>query len=1044
MKTKLSLLWFTLVFTVYFNLSFGQGVAIGDKEFTPNNAAILDVQSQNKGVLVPRMTYVQRMYIQTNAQSTGLLVYQTDRDAGFYYWDGVKWEYLAPPQTVELPNFATVATTGNYNDLLNKPTIPVALSDLTQSDQYHTVSNTEKEYWNSAAAGANFSGDYNDLTNKPTIPTRLQDLEQDPNYYTTVSREEREKWNAAAEADLFSGNYNDLSNKPDFKPVATTGDYTDLANKPTIPTRLQDLEQDPNYYTTVSREEREKWNAAAESAVFSGDYNNLTNKPDLKTVATTGDYTDLANKPTIPTRLQDLEQDPNYYTTVSRAERDRWDAAAEANLFSGNYNDLKNKPDLKPIATTGDYNDLINKPSFNVTIGEDGETISLATVALTGSYNDLTDRPTIGSDGSIFATVATTGNYNDLNNKPDLKTVATTGDYTDLANKPTIPTRLQDLEQDLNYYTTVSREEREKWNAAAESAVFSGDYNNLTNKPDLKTVATTGDYTDLANKPTIPTRLQDLEQDPNYYTTVSREEREKWNAAAENLKTVATTGDYNDLTNKPTIPTRLQDLEQDELYYTTITKAERDKWNATAQINSFSGDYNDLTNKPDIPVALSELSQNEYYRTVTDAEKATWNNKSTFSGYYSDLQDKPTIPTMLRDLQDDYNHLTVTELEKMSWNNKSTFSGKYTDLEDRPSIPTYLNQLQQDGYSRTVSDEEKAVWNGKSNFSGSYLDLSDRPNISTAASSGDYNDLTNKPFIPSKLSELDDDSNHRIVTDTEKATWNSKSSFSGSYLDLSDRPNISTAAGSGDYNDLTNKPFIPSKLSELDDDSNHRIVTDTEKTIWNSKSSFSGNYNDLTNKPFIPISLSELDGDANNRVVTDAEKTAWNNKSTFSGNYDDLTNLPELLTPADVTTLINDAILAAFPSGCVIMWYGDPNDVPTGWEIFYQMGGRFPVGAHHISTDEGLTKYSFGDKGGEEKHTLTTDEIPSHSHSSGSDVRQNITPSGSVSGQQQNFYGSGNDTYATSVANWTSVSGGGGQSHENRPPYLAIYFIKKK
>ena len=31
--------------------------------------------------------------------------------------------------------------------------------------------------------------------------------------------------------------------------------------------------------------------------------------------------------------------------------------------FSGDYNDLTNKPDLKPVATSGDYNDLVNKPT---------------------------------------------------------------------------------------------------------------------------------------------------------------------------------------------------------------------------------------------------------------------------------------------------------------------------------------------------------------------------------------------------------------------------------------------------------------------------------------------------------------------------------------------------------------------------------------------------------------------------------------------------------------------------------------------------------
>lgn len=34
------------------------------------------------------------------------------------------------------------------------------------------------------------------------------------------------------------------------------------------------------------------------------------------------------------------------------------------------------------------------------------------------------------------------------------------------------------------------------------------------------------------------------------------------------------------------------------------------------------------------------------------------------------------------------------------------------------------------------------------------------------------------------------DENHRIVTDKEKASWNAKSNFSGSYNDLTDIPGI--------------------------------------------------------------------------------------------------------------------------------------------------------------------------------------------------------------------------------------------------------------
>ncbi len=113
---------------------------------------------------------------------------------------------------------------------------------------------------------------------------------------------------------------------------------------------------------------------------------------------------------------------------------------------------------------------------------------------------------------------------------------------------------------------------------------------------------------------------------------------------------------------------------------------------------------------------------------------------------------------------------------------------------------------------------------------------------------------------------------------------------------------------SGDYNDLGNKPTIPSALSQLNEDASHRVVTDVEKTTWNNKSNFSGSYNDLSNKPTIPTTLSQLSEDSTHRVVSDTEKTAWNNKSNFSGSYNDLTDKPTIPdVPTNVSAFNNDA-----------------------------------------------------------------------------------------------------------------------------------------
>lgn len=137
--------------------------------------------------------------------------------------------------------------------------------------------------------------------------------------------------------------------------------------------------------------------------------------------------------------------------------------------------------------------------------------------------------------------------------------------------------------------------------------------------------------------------------------------------------------------------------------------------------------------------------------------------------------------------------------------------------------------------------------------------------------------LTNiQDGIPTKLADLTDDATHRVVTDKEKRTWNGKSNFSGSYDDLTGKPDLF----SGNYNDLTNKPSIPTRLSQLSEDATHRVVTDAEKSTWNSKSDFDGNYNNLTNKPSIPTQLSQLTEDSSHRTVTDTEKSGWNTAKT--------------------------------------------------------------------------------------------------------------------------------------------------------------------
>jgi FG-GAP repeat len=75
--------------TIYFS-GWTQGVGVGTN--TPHSSAIMELQSNNKGLLIPRMSTSQRKAIA--APATGLLVYDTDKNC-IYMFDGVEWLHLS-------------------------------------------------------------------------------------------------------------------------------------------------------------------------------------------------------------------------------------------------------------------------------------------------------------------------------------------------------------------------------------------------------------------------------------------------------------------------------------------------------------------------------------------------------------------------------------------------------------------------------------------------------------------------------------------------------------------------------------------------------------------------------------------------------------------------------------------------------------------------------------------------------------------------------------------------------------------------------------
>lgn len=155
------------------------------------------------------------------------------------------------------------------------------------------------------------------------------------------------------------------------------------------------------------------------------------------------------------------------------------------------------------------------------------------------------------------------------------------------------------------------------------------------------------------------------------------------------------------------------------------------------------------------------------------------------------------------------------------------------------------------------------------------------------------------------------------------------------------------------------------------------------------------------------------------------------------------------------------------PQGTILSWFGQLSNIPSGFALCDGKNGtpdlrnRFIVGAGD--------QYKLSATGGEDKHILTINEMPSHNHDAASAV-------GYFRSRSNTFYNGGRGPSKTLGMNAASgcfsvvesglrsegnadsnrteyvikfdgskivKSQGSDQGHENRPPYYALYYIMK-
>lgn len=213
--------------------------------------------------------------------------------------------------------------------------------------------------------------------------------------------------------------------------------------------------------------------------------------------------------------------------TLEQQAQARANIGAGTSVFSGDYKDLTNKPALKTDNTSA------QSTSASETISG---TINLHKVSKTGTYSDLIGTPNL-------AAVATSGSYSDLSGTPTIPAAQVNSDWnsssgvSQILNKPTLG-------------TAAAKNVPASGNASTTQVVM-GDDTRL-NDARTPTAHTHGNITNDGKVGSASGKILTTGTDGAIQASDSI--TKSMISDFPSLATVATSGSYNDLSDKPSIP----------------------------------------------------------------------------------------------------------------------------------------------------------------------------------------------------------------------------------------------------------------------------------------------------------------------------------------------------------------------------------------------------------------------------------------------------------------------------------------------------------
>lgn len=269
----------------------------------------------------------------------------------------IKSLQVIPTKTSDLQNdsnfvvassLATVATSGSYADLSNKPAIPTKTSDL-QNDSNFVSS--------SSLATVATTGSYTDLSNKPVIPPGVT---VDQTY--SASSTNAQSGTAVAGA-LATVNQVPSSTSADENKVLTVNSSGNPVWENSAVPASKPLVAGSNI--TITENTNDVTISATNTTYTAGDGIDVTSgvvsaDVDGTTIGIDSTTKKIKSLQTIPTKTSDLQNDSNFVVASSLATV----------ATSGSYADLSNKPNIPAAQVNSDWNassgvaQILNKPTI--------------------------------------------------------------------------------------------------------------------------------------------------------------------------------------------------------------------------------------------------------------------------------------------------------------------------------------------------------------------------------------------------------------------------------------------------------------------------------------------------------------------------------------------------------------------------------------------------------------------------------------------------------------------------------------------------------